>query len=118
MMMMKPKPVIRLLLPGVLLLWGSAQAEYDAAGVYEIRCSLCHGASGEGTKAPPLGPPLKGNAFVVNAPPAAIAQVIRKGRSGRERAYDEAYPNMPAFSPVNVTDVDALIQYLKGDLQN
>lgn len=114
----RSKPFLWLLLAGLIFFWGSAQAEYDAAGVYKIRCSLCHGAEGEGTKSPPLGPPLKGNAFVISAPAAAIATVIRKGRSGKERAYDEAYPNMPAFSPVNVSDVSAMIEYLKGDLQN
>lgn len=98
--------------------WGLAHADYDAAGVYEIRCSSCHGANGEGTKAPPLAPPLKGNVLVVTAPAEVLAQVIRKGRSGRERTYDAGYPNMPAFSAISVTDVQALIAYLKGDLQN
>jgi mono/diheme cytochrome c family protein len=98
--------------------WGLAHAEYDAAGVYQSRCASCHGANGEGTKSPPLAPALKNNALILNAPADVIAQVIRKGRSGRERAYNDAFPNMPAFSPISVTDVDALIGYLKGDLQN
>ena len=98
--------------------WNTVHAEYDAAGVYQLRCASCHGVNGEGTKAFPLGPPLKGNALVLNAPSQVLTQVIRKGRSGRQRAYDDAYPNMPAFSAVSVTDVDALIEYLKGDLQD
>lgn len=97
---------------------GLAHADYDAAGVYQIRCATCHGAGGEGTKAPPLGPPLRGNALVTNAPAEVLAAVIRNGRSGRERSYDGAYPNMPAFSAVSVTDVEALIEYLKTDLQD
>jgi len=113
----------RLLGPGVLLpmiLFGysaAVQADYDAAGVYEMRCASCHGAAGQGTVAPPLGPALKGNAFVVNGPAPVIAAVIRGGRSGRQRSYDAAYPNMPAFSPISVSDVEALVRYLKGDLQ-
>lgn len=112
-----------LLGPGVLLpmlLFGNSavvQAEYDAAGVYEMRCASCHGTTGQGTVAPPLGPALKGNALIVNGPAPVIAAVIRNGRSGKQRNYDAAYPNMPAFSPISVTDVDALVQYLKGDLQ-
>jgi mono/diheme cytochrome c family protein len=86
---------------------------------YLLRCSTCHGRSGEGTKHdyPQTGPALKGNPFVQNAPPAAIVQVIRKGRSGRQRLYHDTYPNMPSFGIEAVPDVDALVAYLKGDLQ-
>lgn len=107
-----------LFIPCWLLAAGVVQAEYDAEGIYEMRCSSCHGTAGEGTSAPPLGPPLNGNAFVMNAPAPVIAEVIREGRSGMGRNFDDAYPNMPAFSPISVSNVDALIEYLKGDLQN
>jgi mono/diheme cytochrome c family protein len=98
----------------------STQAAFDAAGFYEERCATCHGDRGQGTRnwgVPPTGPALKGNPFVVNGSPAAIRQVIRKGRQGARRLYDDAYPNMPAFGPGLVPDVDALVAYLKGDLQ-
>ena len=97
----------------------AASAAYDAAGTYQLRCGYCHGNQGQGTRAtnPPLGPALKGNPFVVNGSPAALRQVIRKGRQGEKRLYNDAYPNMPAYDAGTVEDVDALVQYLKGDLQ-
>jgi mono/diheme cytochrome c family protein len=96
-----------------------ANAAIDAAENYKLRCSACHGAQGQGTRAslPSLGPALKGNPFVVSGSPAAIKSVIRKGRQGQKRLYDDVYPNMPAFGFENVPDVDALVAYLKGDLQ-
>jgi mono/diheme cytochrome c family protein len=97
----------------------TAQAAYDAAGIYQLRCGSCHGTEGQGTKhvMPALGPALKGNPFVVNGSPAAIRNVIRKGRSGQKRLYNDTYPNMPQFGPEMVSDVDALVGYLKGDFQ-
>lgn len=112
------------LIASVILLGGTlvpaaAIAATDAAKNYELRCSHCHGANGQGTRAsiPPLGPALKGNPFVVNGSPNAIRNVIRKGRSGQKRIYDDTYPNMPSFGFEVVPDTDALVAYLKGDLQ-
>jgi len=92
---------------------------FDSAGYYQMRCASCHGSEGQGTRAsiPPLAPALKGNPFIVNGSPAAIRTVIRKGRSGKKRLYNDAYPNMPSFGPEAVPDVDALVAYLKGDMQ-
>ena len=97
----------------------AASAAYDGAAIYQLRCGMCHGAQGQGTRAtnPPLGPALKANPFVVNGSPAALRQVIRKGRQGDKRIYNDAYPNMPSFGAETVDDVDALVAYLKGDLQ-
>ena len=94
-------------------------AAFDSAGYYQMRCASCHGSEGQGTRAslPSLGPALKGNPFVVNGSPAAIRTVIRKGRSGQKRLYNDTYPNMPAFGPEAVPDVDALVAFLKGDMQ-
>lgn len=91
----------------------------NQANVYRLRCGACHGANGEGTDKewPRLAPALKGNPFVKNAPAAAIINVIRLGRNGRERLYKESYPNMPAFGAEAVLDVDSLVQYLKTELQ-
>jgi mono/diheme cytochrome c family protein len=96
-----------------------ALAVTDGAENYKLRCAHCHGSAGQGTRAtiPPLGPALKGNPFVVNGSPAALKTVIRKGRQGSKRLYDDAYPNMPSFGFEVVPDTDALIAYLKGDLQ-
>jgi mono/diheme cytochrome c family protein len=97
----------------------AANAAFDAAGYFTLRCSGCHGLEGQGTKAqvPALGPALKGNPFIVNGSPAAIRTVIRKGRAGQKRLYNDTYPNMPSFGAEAVPDVDALVAFLKGDLQ-
>ena len=95
-------------------------AAVDAPQFYAERCATCHGDRGQGTRnwgVTPTGPALKGNPFVVNGSPAAIRQVIRKGRQGTRRLYDDAYPNMPAFDAGMVPDVDGLVTYLKTDLQ-
>jgi mono/diheme cytochrome c family protein len=97
-----------------------ANCAFDAAGYYQMRCATCHGVEGQGTKGvamPATGPALKGNPFVGNGGAAAIRNVIRKGRTGPQRLYDDTFPNMPAFGPEGVPDVDALVAYLKGDLQ-
>jgi len=87
--------------------------------LYLLRCSGCHGRDGEGTAWdwPKLGPALKGNPFVQNAPAAAIISVLRKGRSGRQRLYHESYPNMPPFGAEALFDADGMVAFLKGELQ-
>lgn len=87
--------------------------------LYRLRCGSCHGPDGEGTDRdyPRLAPALKGNPFVQHSPPAALIQVIRKGRTGPQRLYHESYPNMPAFGAEAVFDVDGLVRFLQTDLQ-
>jgi mono/diheme cytochrome c family protein len=94
-------------------------SEVDAAGYYKLRCASCHGVNGEGTrdKSPSLGPPLRGNPLVINAPAEMLASIIRHGRGGQQRAYDDAYPNMPAFDAGLVPDAVGLATYLKTVLQ-
>lgn len=89
------------------------------ADLYNRRCAMCHGDKGEGTShvMPKLGPALKGNPFVVNGSIPALRNVIRKGRQGERRLYNESYPNMPAFGSEPIPDADALAAYLKGALQ-
>ncbi len=94
-----------------------ANAALDVVAAYQTRCGDCHGAQGQGTKSPTLGPALKANPFVVSGSADAIKSVIRKGRGGKKRLYNESYPNMPAFGADFVPDIDALVAYLKGDLQ-
>jgi mono/diheme cytochrome c family protein len=90
-----------------------------AAELYLLRCATCHGADGQGTKhlVPATGPALKGNPFVVNGSIAAIRNVIRKGRSGSRRLYNDTYPNMPGFGDEAVNDPERLAKWLKEDLQ-
>jgi len=103
-------------------LWPSAPVvgeHQNVRNLYRLRCGVCHGGNGEGTNYdyPRLAPALKGNPFIQHAPAAAIIAVIRKGRTGPQRLYHESYPNMPAFGAEQVPDVDALVQFLKTDLQ-
>lgn len=94
-------------------------SEVDAADYYKLRCSTCHGVDGEGTrhKSPSLGPPLRDNPFVIHAPVEVLTRLIRHGRGGQQRVYDDAYPNMPAFDAGLVPDADGLARYLKTVLQ-
>ena len=94
-------------------------SEVDAAGYYELRCASCHGVNGEGTrdKSPSLAPPLRGNPLVINAPVELLIGIIRHGRGGQQRVYDDAYPNMPAFDAGLVPDPAGLANYLKTVLQ-
>ena len=88
--------------------------------VFEARCATCHGDHGEGTKGhqlPATAPPLQGNQFIIYAPDTAIADVIRHGRTGAKRHYDDTYPDMPSFDASMIQDLRPLIAYLKGDMQ-
>ena len=118
-MTIRKRPLAGLVIAATFLCCSSAYADVDGAGYYKMRCSSCHGANGEGTDsvAPSLGPALRGNALVKNAPVEVIAQIIRRGRSGKARVYNSHYPNMPSFGAEAVPDLEALIAYLKGPLQ-
>ena len=115
---MPPPPVLlKALLVAAALTPVGAWA--DGKEVYMLRCASCHGSQGQGTKhmVPALAPALKGNPFVAQGSEAAIASVIRKGRSGQARLYNDTFPNMPSFGVEVVPDVPALVSFLKGDLQ-
>ncbi|HEU4592992.1 MAG TPA: cytochrome c [Steroidobacteraceae bacterium] len=108
-----------LLSAGLCFATAAAATDVDAAGYYKLRCSTCHGANGEGTrgKSPSLGPPLRGNPLVINAPAELLMSIIRQGRGGQQRVYDDAYPNMPAFDAGLVPDALGLANFLKTVLQ-
>lgn len=89
--------------------------------IFEARCSTCHGENGDGNvgKIMPLtAPPLKGDQFVISAPDKMIADVIRHGRTGARRHFDDTYPDMPSFDASMIEDIRPLIAYLKGDMQS
>ena len=97
-----------------------AAADDSWAGeLYALRCATCHGKDGQGTRdlVPATGPALKGNPFVVNGSVTAIRNVIRNGRSGQKRLYNDTYPNMPGFGDEAVSDPERLAKWLKEDLQ-
>lgn len=88
--------------------------------IYDARCSTCHGPNGEGTKGyqiPATAPALRGDPFVQYGSADAIAEVIRHGRTGAKRHYDDTFPDMPSFDATMIEDIRPLIAYLKGEMQ-
>jgi mono/diheme cytochrome c family protein len=117
-MRMLIRPAVGLIVAAVFSC-GPAYADVDSAAYYKLRCASCHGNRGEGTDhvAPSLGPALRGNALVKNAPAEVIAKIIRRGRSGKARIYNSHYPNMPAFGAEMIPDVEGMVAFLKGPMQ-
>lgn len=93
----------------------AAEEGFDGAWRYHVSCAGCHDDDGSGVYA--FGPALKGNQFVKNAPAAVIIQVIQKGRNYGERNH-LAYVGMPAFHYIRGGEAEALVNFLKGELQN
>ena len=74
----------------------------------------CHGERGQGI--PGLAPPLKASAFVTSAAPNEIKETIIKGRVGQNRRHPNIPGGMPGV-PMPDEEAEALVKYLKGDLQ-
>jgi mono/diheme cytochrome c family protein len=117
-------------LVGWIILQSNGRAAEPAAGdlteqdagraVYQARCATCHGPHGEGTKGfeiPATGPALKGDGFIIASPESAIATVIRHGRTGARRHFNDTFPDMPSFDGSRIEDLRPLIHYLKGEMQ-
>jgi mono/diheme cytochrome c family protein len=93
----------------------AADELFDGAWRYRASCAGCHDDDGSGVYA--FGPPLKGNKFVQSAPAAVIIQVIQEGRNYAERSH-LAYVGMPAFHYIRGGEAEALVAFLKGELQS
>lgn len=93
-----------------------AYAADDGAALYKSAgCASCHNSNGEGT--PGLAPPLKGNPAVKGGNPQELAELIANGRNAGEKKYKE-YPGvMPAHSFLRGEKAEALVGYLKQQLQ-
>jgi mono/diheme cytochrome c family protein len=91
-----------------------ASQAFDGKWQYYALCAGCHGDSGEGLY--PFGPALKGNPFVQNAPLPALAQVIQEGRNYANRTH-LAYVGMPAYVYIRGGELEALVNYMKGEMQ-
>jgi len=85
----------------------------DGAKLFGAKCIACHGSKGEGTQ---VGPALKGDPFIIQGTPAEIKQVITSGRTQKEKKYPNIVTPMPA-GLASESEADALVTYLKGDLQ-
>jgi mono/diheme cytochrome c family protein len=92
----------------------TANAMFDAPYIFQLRCSGCHGTSGEGVSL--FGPPLAGDAFVKVSNDRSIGDVIQMGRKYQDMHYP-AYSGMPRFQSITGGKLQALIDYLKGPLQ-
>ncbi|MEK6689747.1 MAG: cytochrome c [Nitrospirota bacterium] len=98
----------------LILAFAKTSIAADPSAIYKSKCALCHGAKGEGIKN--MAPPHKGNKFVIEGKPEEIKKTILEGRIGKAKKYKE----YPVDMPKNVmpdADAEALIKYLKTDLQ-
>jgi mono/diheme cytochrome c family protein len=83
----------------------------DGAKIYTEKCASCHGAEGEGMKM--MGPPIKGNKFVLDGGDEALTDVIINGRVGETKKYkDILIPMMP--TKLNDDELKAVIAHMKG----
>ncbi len=83
----------------------------DGAKIYTEQCASCHGAKGEGMKM--MGPPIKGNKFVLDSDDDALADMLLKGRMGEAKKYkDILIPMMP--SKFKDDELKAIISHIKG----
>lgn len=93
--------------PALLLLLAAATgpqaAEPGSDGVhlYRRHCSACHGHDGTGG----VGVPLALPAFLASVDDLYLRHTIRHGRPGRV---------MPAFTQLDDTEVDAIVQHLRS----
>lgn len=81
---------------------------------YMVHCASCHGNWGQGIGI--FGPPLKGDALVVDAGNDVVAKTILEGRQGPYKLYKN-FSGMPEFNFLSVGQVDAIVDYLKNGLQ-
>lgn len=87
----------------------------EAAEIYKTVCTPCHGAKGEGKK--PMGPALKGSEFVTKGADADVKATIANGRAGADKKFKEFPSPMPPQKSLSSEEVDALVKFLKTDLQ-
>lgn len=81
------------------------------AAIFKAKCSLCHGAEGKGST---MAPAFKGNSWIKGASNAEITEVIKNGRKGAAKKYNNFFSDMPASKGLPESDVNALVEYLKS----
>ena len=90
-----------------------ASLALDGAQLFSSKCVACHGSKGKGTQ---VGPALRGDPFVIQGAPEEIKKVIMTGRTEKEKKYPNIMIPMPT-GLASEAEADALVTYLKGDLQ-
>ena len=98
---------------GFALFIPAASMAVDGAQLFSSKCVACHGAKGKGTQ---VGPALKGDPFVIQGAPEEIKKVIMMGRTEKEKKYPDIMVPMPT-GLASEAEAEALVLYLKGDLQ-
>lgn len=87
----------------------------EAAVIYSSVCSPCHGKEREGKK--PMGPSLKNSEFISTASDAEIKATIKEGRAGDKKKFRDYPAPMPAQKSLTDAELNALVKYLKTDIQ-
>ena len=106
--------LVRLAAAGALLAGTAHAADPKIVTFFTETCGTCHGEKGEGMKG--LAPALKGNKYVTDSSAAELGTTITKGRAGDAKKYKDLPSPMPPNS-MSDSRLQALIAYLKGDLQ-
>jgi mono/diheme cytochrome c family protein len=91
-----------------------ADQVFDGQYIYANSCSTCHGEAGQGVML--FAPPLKGDGFITMGDDKAITDVIHWGRKYQAKMYKD-YMGMPRFQFIRAGEMDDLISFLKGGLQ-
>jgi len=91
-----------------------ADKMFDGKYVYSRSCAGCHGMSGEGVTL--FGPPLVADTFLKSSGDDAVGYVINMGRKYRAKMFP-AYMGMPKFQFIRGGELQALIDYMRGPLQ-
>lgn len=99
----------------VSLMGATSAMAKTGAEIYKTVCAPCHGAKGEGKK--PMGPPQKGNEFLIKSSDADIAALIKNGRAGADKKFKDYPSPMPPQKAMSDAEIANLVKYLKGDLQ-
>lgn len=105
--------VVSFMVISLLLIFSGFAVAADGGKTYKDKCSMCHGPQGAGT---PMAPSLKGNEFITKGKADEIKKVVLEGRTGPSKKYPKIPFDMPKMAMPDA-DIDALISFLKGDLQ-
>lgn len=112
---LKRIPLLAVLATGAFL---PAVTFADGADTFSKNCASCHGQDAKGMDY--VAPSLVGSEWLASASAEDIKALVRSGRQGADKRFPKKYPAaMPPFteSQISAEDLDALVSYLKGPLQ-
>ncbi len=96
---------------GTVMLFALSSSAMAASGatLFKQKCSVCHGAQGQGT--PGMAPKLAGTDFI-KGPAEPIQETIVNGRAGADKRYKKLPLAMPKLG-VKAKDAAEIVKYLK-----